>query len=184
MICSIHKLKPTMGRKVRGHIALSAAVVLLAVQVGCESQAPLYPVSGQVMIDGKPATTGTVRFVPKSGRPATGDIGSSGRFQLASQLIDGQQEGVLPGVYRVAVTSNEIVDAETARWLAPAKYADFRTSGLEVNVDRPLNDLAIDLTWEGATDGTESSGEDDASGGDVADGEEPASKSDPGDSAK
>jgi hypothetical protein len=53
-----------------------------------------------------------------------------------------------------------------------------------VNIDRPLNDLAIDLTWEGATDGTESSGEDDASGGDVADGEEPASKSDPGGSAK
>lgn len=129
----------------------------LAVSVGCDASAPVYPVNGQVLIDGKPATTGSIRFVPENGRPATSEIDDSGRFQMATQLVNGQKEGLLPGVYRVAVTSNEIVDEETARWLAPAEYADFRTSGLEVEVDGPLDGVKIELTWKGAAGASEES---------------------------
>jgi hypothetical protein len=59
------------------------------------------------------------------------------------------EQGLEPGSYRVAVTSNQIVGEETAIWNAPSKYADFRTSGLEVVIDRPLRALKIELSWEG-----------------------------------
>ena len=127
-----------------------AAAMSIAGAVGCESPPPNYPVQGQVLIDGQPATTGSIRFVPENGRPATSPIDGSGHFRLISNAVGGQHEGVLPGAYRVAVTSNEIIDEETARWLAPARYADFRTCGLVVNVDGPLDDVKIELTWEGA----------------------------------
>jgi hypothetical protein len=40
-------------------------------------------------------------------------------------------------------------------WLAPPRYANFRTSGLEVNIKEPTEELVVALTWEGAeeTDG-------------------------------
>jgi len=153
---------------------LGIGIALLAIASGCDSSPPLYPVSGQVLIDGIPATTGSIRFMPDDGRPATSAIDDAGQFKMVSQVVGGQQDGVMSGRYRVAVTSNEIVDAETARWLAPAKYADFRTSGLEVNVDGPLAGLKIDLTWDGAENGAIESAEDDATASETGDNLEPA----------
>jgi hypothetical protein len=62
------------------------------------------------------------------------------------------EEGIPPGRYRVAVNASEIIDAEAekVRWLAPARYADFRTSGLVVHVKAHCNDVRIDL--ESSTD--------------------------------
>jgi hypothetical protein len=116
---------------------------------GCNENAVRVPVSGQVTIDGKPLSSGSIRFVPENGRPVSSPIDDSGRFQLKSDAV-GQQPvaGVMPGLYRVAVTSNEIVAEEKAVWNTPRKYADFRTSGLEVVIDRPVDELKIELTSE------------------------------------
>jgi hypothetical protein len=35
------------------------------------------------------------------------------------------------------------------RWLAPKKYADYSTSGLEVDVKAATNSVRLDLTWDG-----------------------------------
>ena len=51
-----------------------------------------------------------------------------------------------PGSYRVQVASSKIVDDKTIQWNAPAKYADFRTSDLAVVIEKPTNDLRIQLS--------------------------------------
>jgi hypothetical protein len=57
------------------------------------------------------------------------------------------EEGIPPGKYRVAVNASEIIDAEAekVRWLAPPRYADFRTSGLVVHVKAHSSDMRIEL---------------------------------------
>jgi hypothetical protein len=108
-------------------------------------------VAGTVLIDGKPLTSGTIRFVPEVGRPASSAILADGSFELASDSVNRVSEaGVRPGNYRVQVSASKVVDDETIRWNAPEKYADFRTSGLNVTIDKPIDDLVLELTWGGA----------------------------------
>ena len=118
------------------------------------------PVAGRVLIDGQPLTGGTIRFVPEAGRPASSAIMADGSFDLASESVQRASEaGVPPGSYRVQVSASKIVDDETIHWNAPEKYADFRTSGLSVTIDKPTDDLVIELSWEdaGATDESDGS---------------------------
>jgi hypothetical protein len=122
-------------------------LLTLPLAVGCgDSSIERVPVSGQVLIDGRPLTSGTIQFVPEEGRPASAAIQSDGRFELASESVGRAKEiGTAPGRYRVQVASSKIVDEKTIQWNAPSKYADFRTSGLEVTIDTPTKDLRIQL---------------------------------------
>ena len=115
--------------------------------LGCSDGRPTrVPVSGTVMIDGKPLTKGSVRFVPEGARPSAGSLDSQGRFNLT--CYDGE-DGAVIGRHRVQVSASEIVGAEKVVWHAPTKYADFRTSGIEVEVTQPVDDLVIELTADG-----------------------------------
>jgi hypothetical protein len=68
------------------------------------------------MLAGKPVTTGAVWFYPAaSGRPAIGEIGSDGRYTLATFA---PADGALLGEHRVVIESREI-----NRTLAPAPKA-------------------------------------------------------------
>ncbi len=139
----------------RGFQKTLALLVLSALIncAGCEKPTGLVPVSGQVWVDGEPLTSGTIRFFPASGRPVSSAILEDGSFQLAEVRV-GQKmvDGISPGEYRIAVSASEIVSEDPAEviWRAPAKYADFRTSGLETKITGPVDDLKIDLTWEGS----------------------------------
>jgi hypothetical protein len=100
------------------------------------------PVSGVVLIDGQPLTRGNVKFVPPNGRPSVGKIGQDGKFTLT--CFDGS-DGAIPGTHRVQVAANRIISSNKIEWFAPSKYADFRTSGLEIVVTEPVDDVTIDL---------------------------------------
>jgi hypothetical protein len=102
------------------------------------------PVSGIVLIDGKPLNRGNIKFVPANGRPSAGAIGKDGRFTLT--CYDGN-DGALLGTHRVQVAANRIISDSKIEWFAPSKYADFRTSEIRVEVAEPINDLKIELTW-------------------------------------
>lgn len=104
------------------------------------------PVSGQVLIDGKPLAKGTVRFVPQGARPSSGSLDESGHFRLT--CYDGGDGAVL-GKHRVQVTASEILGGEKVVWHAPRKYADFRASGLEYDVTDSTDAVVIELTWAG-----------------------------------
>lgn len=134
--------------------------------VGCSEPPQLFSVSGTVLIDGEPLTGGSIRFVPEGGRPVSSTILENGSFQLGSNSVGKITgvDGVPPGKYRIAVSSSIILseEEESVNWLAPRRYADFRTSGLEADLQAPEENLLIELTWEGSepdgdSEGTEES---------------------------
>jgi hypothetical protein len=125
---------------------LLAALALSGV-AGCSDARPArVPVSGRVVIDGKPLTHGNVKFVPSGGRPSSGKVDGEGRFTLT--CYDGE-DGAIPGAHRVAVSAGKILSDSKMQWFAPKKYADFRTSGLSCEITEPTDNLTIELTWDG-----------------------------------
>jgi hypothetical protein len=85
---------------------------------------------------------------------------ADGSFDLASDSVNRVTEvGVTPGTYRVQVSAPRIVDEDTIHWNAPERYADFRSSGLGVTINKPTDNLVIELTWadEKRAEATESS---------------------------
>jgi hypothetical protein len=137
------RLKKTLSKAMS--LRLMTAVALLA--PGCGDNRPeRVTVSGQVLIDGQPLTGGNVKFVPDGSRPSSGKLDAAGTFKLT--CYDGG-DGVVPGRHRVQISAMEVLSASKVKWLAPPKYADFRTSGLEFEITEPTDDLTIELTWDG-----------------------------------
>jgi hypothetical protein len=130
-----------------GCLLLAVAVATLAVTAGCGDRRPArVPVSGQVLIDGKPLDYGFIRLVPEHARPATADIQPDGRFTLKTFEAG---DGVVPGTHPVMILGAEVLSSTKQRWHAPKKYADPCTSGLKATIDGPTDSLVIKLTWEG-----------------------------------
>jgi hypothetical protein len=116
----------------------------LVASLGCDHRPTRVPVSGTVLIDGQPLARGNIKFVPEAGRPSAGTIGQDGRFTLT--CYDGN-DGALLGKHRVQVAANRIISDSKIEWFAPPKYADFRTSEIEVEISQPVDDLKIELAW-------------------------------------
>ena len=77
---------------------------------------------------------------------------TDGSFALSEASLNSSRmtDGVLPGKYRVSVSASKVIneDSGEVEWLAPSQYADFRTSGIEVEVTEARNDLVVALTWQ------------------------------------
>jgi len=126
---------------------LIATMALVVVAAGCGDGRPTrVPVSGQVLIDGKPLDYGFVRLMVEGARPATAQIGPDGRFTL--KTFD-NGDGAVPGTHPVMVLAAEPLGSTKQRWHAPKKYADPATSGLTATIDGPTDSLVINLTWNG-----------------------------------
>ena len=120
--------------------------------VGCGDGRPSrVPVSGRVTIDGKPLTAGYIQVCPANQRAATGTIGPDGRFKLTT--FD-PNDGCIVGKHPVAVGGRE-QKVSSFLWLAPKKYGDLNTSGLEVEITGPTDNVEINLTWDGGKPFTE-----------------------------
>lgn len=122
------------------------AVLAVIVSTGCDGRPRRVTVSGQVLIDGEPVTTGNIGFVPAEGRAAVGRIDSEGRFELSCYEPG---DGAILGQHRLKVSSRTIRPGGGLNWIVPRKYADFRTSGLTFEVTEATDDAVIELTWEG-----------------------------------
>lgn len=101
--------------------------------------------SGHVFFDGKPLETGAVGILNEGSRPAFAMLGPGGAFTVSTF---GQNDGLMVGKHKVVVTSKEDVSSSTIKWLIPKKYADFETSGLEIDITGPTSDIKLDLTSE------------------------------------
>jgi len=126
-------------------MVLSGLVIMTV--LGCSDGRPRRaPVSGQVLIDGKPLAYGSIRFMPVGARPAMAKIGPDGRFTLKT-FKDG--DGAVLGTHTVTITANEYLSETSCRWHAPKKYANPKASGLTETIDGPTDSLVIELTWDG-----------------------------------
>lgn len=126
--------------------AVLCAVIALLACTGCDDRPRRVPVAGQVLIDGQPLTTGFVRVIPDDARPATGEIGKDGRFRLTT--FEGE-DGCVLGSHRVEIVARQSMGYTTVKWLTPRKYQDATTSELTVDVQEPIEDWKIELTWDG-----------------------------------
>jgi hypothetical protein len=143
--------------------ALLFAVLLVALSVlSCRPNKPknVHPVSGQVLLDGRPVPGAMVVFHrvgetnPEAARPY-GQTDPEGRFSVQTYLggdAHVMNEGAPTGSYKVVVIEapREAIGEEgeedsprkgrPAR--LPARYANPETSGLTVTVNEGRNELA------------------------------------------
>ncbi len=148
----------------RSYLLLAFLVIVLVVTLlmrgSCNQRPTVVPVSGQVLIDGQPLTSGFVRVIPQDARSASGEIDSQGRFQLTTFE---PRDGCVPGKHPVEIISRDVISPTKIRWLTPKKYCQATTSELTVNIDGPTDSLRIELTWDGGAPFIEET----AGGGDV-----------------
>jgi hypothetical protein len=133
-------------------VAASAACILAA---GCSrsSHEPVYPVHGQVLLNGKPLPQAIVTFHQQSGADKalpSAQTDADGRFILTSyQPGDGAPEGEY-AISLVCFRTREIRkgDDDTARNIVPARYANAATSKLTAKIvpgDNQLEPLQLKI---------------------------------------
>lgn len=135
------------------HFLMASAAAMLVVLCGCGDGRPSrVPISGQVLVDGKPLAHGYVRFVPANGRPSIGQLDAKGRFVLTCFE---KGDGAIVGSHQIEINGMERVNDWKSRWHAPKHYADAATSEIVREVDAPTDSLLIELSWNGAKPFTE-----------------------------
>jgi hypothetical protein len=140
-------------------LLLAAAAIALPA-VGCGKAKPATaPVTGRVLLDGKPVAGAAVMFEPVGGGvPARGSTGGDGGFTLSTFARD---DGAIVGQHRVSV-SKFVVEGVAANELGleaapgqqgvqpkaavPTRYADPKTSGLEATVE--AGGTSVEFTLE------------------------------------
>ena len=131
-------------------VMMVASVVLM----GCGGDSDFIkavPASGTVTYNGKPIETGTIGFLPASGRPASGQI-KDGQFTLTTY---DEGDGATPGKHRVVVSSTKQVpskvngaDPETV-YLIPQMYSSPSESYIDVEIP-PEGNRKIEIRIENA----------------------------------
>ncbi|MEN6405319.1 MAG: hypothetical protein ABFC77_02495 [Thermoguttaceae bacterium] len=129
-------------------MALTIAICLTTTGCGRSDHASTVSVTGKVTFNGKPLQSGSVMFVPDTGRPAEGEIQSDGTFQLTTYA---KNDGAAIGHHRVAITctgpsKDTSGEASPGPSLIPEKYGDYKTSGLEVTVKDKNEPFVFELT--------------------------------------
>lgn len=126
---------------------LSCMLLLVATMVGCgDSRPERFPVSGQVLVDGKPLTYGIIMVRPIGARASQGSVDNEGRFSLYAYKPG---DGVVPGTHPVTINAGREISDTKTEWLAPKKYMKPETSGLTLTIDEPRDDVLIELSWDG-----------------------------------
>lgn len=132
-------------RGIRNQTWLFSMLCVLAVftAAGCTGggDAPeLVQVTGKVTVDGEPASTGEIAFLPDSSKGNEGPQ-SSGRIENGTYTLfaPGGREGAVPGWHRVEIRCPEMGSTPSGESRAggcniPQKYENAESSGLTAEV--------------------------------------------------
>jgi hypothetical protein len=122
-------------------LSLYASLALLA---GCASE-PVGKVEGKVTLDGKPLAAGSILFNDQAGNAVRANLSPDGSYKV----VTFDKAGLPPGSYRVAISPTVVGSGETPLAgkplpeapanLIPARYSDFKTSGLTAAVKAGAN---------------------------------------------
>ena len=100
-------------------------------------------VSGIVTLDGQPVAGARITFLPaKGGRPASGVTDGTGEYRLTTFEKD---DGAAPGRYAVTVVLKKTTGPARETWIVPKRYADPKTTGLQIEVAPGINRIDFDL---------------------------------------
>jgi hypothetical protein len=144
MVDDVPPEETIMVRTLNPLLPLLSCICLLAMTAaGCEKSGPkMVQVEGKVTYQGKPVPRGYVSFYPdakkgnKSMEVPNGTI-DEGSYHMVTRVHD----GLTPGWYTVAVSAAEQIDPKNpyfTKWLVPDKYANPKTSKLQMEVvDNP-----------------------------------------------
>jgi hypothetical protein len=138
--------------------SLSSLLILIsacALFAGCDDRPKRVPVAGTIYIDGKPVPKAQIRVIPDSGRSAQAQTDEQGRFRLYTFDYE-KFDGAILGEHPVEIKAAETVAGGT-RYLIPKKYFHVASSGVTIKVEKPVDDLRIDLTWDGGAPFVEAS---------------------------
>ena len=135
--------------KCLGHFSVFWIVLFVFVFVsisGCGDNLPKrVPVSGHVFYNGKPLESGSLFIQSPGQRSSYATLGPGGKFTVTTFT---ENDGLMLGKHQVAVISKEDVNSKTVKWFIPKKYSDIITSGLEIDITGPNNDVKIDVKSE------------------------------------
>jgi hypothetical protein len=124
------------------------ALTLIVVVAGCSRGPETAPARGTVFYNDQPMPYGSIMFQPERGQPATGQIDSSGAFEMATfEPGDGATVGIqkvrvncyssqAPGEQAKPVLGERSIGA----LLIPQHYTSFDTSGLTADVKSGENE--------------------------------------------
>ena len=133
----------------RFNLSILTVALLSIAGVSCSQHSdhkPVFPVTGQVLVNGKPAPHAFVVFHPVATSEADAvrpraQAKEDGTFQVTTY---GRDDGAPAGEYALTV---ELFRAPTANDdrpptnILPGRYANPKTSGLSVRVDEGPNEL-------------------------------------------
>ena len=120
--------------------------------IGCDRPSNIVPVTGTVLLDGKPLEGAAVLFHPEADeRPAVGITDNLGNFHLTTRT---QGDGGCVGINRVSITKerndhtkhNTEEESQNFTLVTPPQYASPDLSGLEINVSPGMDPIIFKLT--------------------------------------
>lgn len=141
------KIRSIRSKKLGAGLTAAALVVLLVGCGGPKGDKNVGTVSGQVTHHGgKPLTDAVITFyAPKQGTSGFAPLGGDGKYRIETPLKAGD--------YQVCVAPPEAVDPADGspppkpvqNADIPAKYRDYRTSGLTTTVKAGANEYNVEL---------------------------------------
>jgi hypothetical protein len=136
-----------VGRACLGSIALAGILCFMALGCSGHGSTPVYPVRGQVLLNGKPLADAIVSFHAQLGAALdlfpSAHTDADGRFALTSHK---NGDGAPPGTYSISVVcfrSRPLRKGQDGRAsnVVPQRYADPPSSGLSATVQPGDNEL-------------------------------------------
>jgi len=125
--------------------------VLLALSsfllTGCDDRPKRVPIAGTLTIDGQPVPKAQIRVIPSNGRSAQAVTDAEGRFKLATFDYE-KFDGAILGEHQLEIKAAETTPGGI-RYLIPKKYFHASSSGITLKVEKPDDNVRIDLTWDG-----------------------------------
>lgn len=128
-------------------------LLCLVVLAGCGGDGGFAPVTGRVLLNGKPVEGAAVLFEPEAGGvPATGVTNANGEFSLSTT---GHGVGAAIGKHGVSVSkqvvaqpNRKVEEGEIVpmKYETPEKYASTRTSGFSIDVKRGMKPVELQLS--------------------------------------
>ena len=120
--------------------------------IGCSRPTKIVPVTGTVLLDGKPLKGAAVLFHPEADeRPAVGITDNLGNFHLTTRT---QGDGGRVGINHVSITKERIEPSkhdteegsQNFTLVTPPQYASPDLSGLEINISPGMDPVILELT--------------------------------------